>query len=34
MFSWLEEPGFTMPVALVVGLGLVSGQAREAGGAE
>jgi hypothetical protein len=34
MFSWLEEPGFTMPASLVAGLGLVIGQAREAEGAE
>ncbi len=30
MFSWLEEPGFTMPAGLVAGLGLAIGQAREA----
>jgi hypothetical protein len=24
MYSWLEEPGFTMPAALVVGLGLLT----------
>jgi len=34
MFSWLEEPGFTIPVSLVVGLGLIIGQAREAEGTE
>jgi len=24
MFSWLEEPGFTLPAALIVGLGLIT----------
>ncbi len=33
MFSWLEEPGFMMPAALVAGLGLLGGQTREAEGA-
>jgi hypothetical protein len=30
MYSWLEEPGFTLLVALLVGLGLVSQQETEA----
>jgi hypothetical protein len=34
MFSWLEEPGFTIPASLVVGLCLAIAQAREAGGSE
>jgi hypothetical protein len=24
IYSWLEEPGFTFPIALIVGLGLLA----------
>jgi hypothetical protein len=31
LYSWLEEPGFMVPAALLIGQGLLHGRQSEAG---